>query len=49
MGIRTVAEFAEDQPTLDVIRQLGIDYAQGYAVGRLRNLQTERGSRHQTT
>ncbi|MET3130277.1 diguanylate cyclase (GGDEF)-like protein/PAS domain S-box-containing protein [Oxalobacteraceae bacterium GrIS 1.11] len=38
MGIQTVAEYVEDDATLAVIRELGIDYAQGYAVGRLRPL-----------
>ena len=38
MGIRTVAEYVEDGPTLDVVRELGVDYAQGYAVGSLRPL-----------
>ena len=38
MGLKTVAEYVEDAATLAVIRELGIDYAQGYAVGRLRPL-----------
>ncbi|NHQ89239.1 EAL domain-containing protein [Janthinobacterium lividum] len=38
MGLQTVAEYVEDEATLAVIRELGIDYAQGYAVGSLRPL-----------
>ncbi len=38
MGIQTVAEYVEDSSTLDVVRTLGVDYAQGYAVGKLRPL-----------
>ncbi len=38
MGIRTVAEYVEDPETLAAVRALGIDYAQGYAVGQLRQL-----------
>lgn len=32
--IETIAEGVEDQATLDELRRLGIDYAQGYWVGR---------------
>jgi EAL domain-containing protein (putative c-di-GMP-specific phosphodiesterase class I) len=42
MGIRTVADYGEDQATLGVVRALGIDFAQGYAVGRLHRLQGTR-------
>jgi diguanylate cyclase (GGDEF)-like protein len=34
LGIRTVAEFVENTETLDILRAMGIDQAQGYAIGR---------------
>ncbi|MGF1641174.1 MAG: EAL domain-containing protein [Rhodospirillales bacterium] len=33
MGIRTIAEYAHDRATLEQLAALGVDYAQGYAVG----------------
>jgi PAS domain S-box-containing protein len=33
-GLQTIAEGVEDQPTLDVLSELGVDYAQGYFLGR---------------
>jgi EAL domain-containing protein (putative c-di-GMP-specific phosphodiesterase class I) len=42
MGIRTIAEFVERHETLHVLAALGVDYAQGWAVGRPRPL-AERG------
>ena len=38
MGMRTVAEYVEDEETLGLVRGLGVDYAQGHAVGTLRPL-----------
>jgi len=35
---RSVAEFVEDQETLDCVIEMGIDFAQGYAIGRPRPL-----------
>jgi diguanylate cyclase (GGDEF)-like protein len=34
MGLRTVAEFVETEAILDCLREVGVDYAQGYAIGR---------------
>ncbi|MFP5506480.1 MAG: putative bifunctional diguanylate cyclase/phosphodiesterase [Gammaproteobacteria bacterium] len=34
MGIRTVAEFVENAGTVEILRRLGVDYVQGYYVGR---------------
>ena len=34
MGKRTVAEFVGDEATLKLIRKLGIDYAQGFHIGK---------------
>ncbi len=34
LGKRTIAEYVEDAPTLELLGTLGVDYAQGYHVGR---------------
>ncbi|HRH82434.1 MAG TPA: EAL domain-containing protein [Thiobacillaceae bacterium] len=34
IGIATIAEYAENDAILDALREMGIDYAQGYGVGR---------------
>jgi EAL domain-containing protein (putative c-di-GMP-specific phosphodiesterase class I) len=34
MGMRTIAEFVEDTATLGALKLIGVDYAQGYAIGR---------------
>jgi EAL domain-containing protein (putative c-di-GMP-specific phosphodiesterase class I) len=34
MGIQTIAEFVEDEAILEKLRTLGVNYAQGYWVGR---------------
>jgi len=33
VGTRTIAEFVGDQPTLDLLSDHGVDYAQAYHVG----------------
>jgi EAL domain-containing protein (putative c-di-GMP-specific phosphodiesterase class I) len=34
MGAKTIAEYVEDERTLRLLRELGVDYAQGFAIGR---------------
>ena len=34
MGIQTVAEFVGDEETLEILREIGVDYAQGYYIGK---------------
>lgn len=33
-GLKTIAEGVEDQETLDLLRDFGLDYAQGFHLGR---------------
>ena len=37
LGIQTIAEFVADQPTQEVVQELGIDYSQGYYFGQPQN------------
>ncbi|OOV86780.1 putative bifunctional diguanylate cyclase/phosphodiesterase [Oceanospirillum linum] len=34
LGIKTIAEFIEDEDIMDKVRELGIDYGQGFYLGR---------------
>jgi EAL domain-containing protein (putative c-di-GMP-specific phosphodiesterase class I) len=34
MGAQTIAEFVGDEPTMSMLRSYGVDYAQGFEVGR---------------
>jgi EAL domain-containing protein (putative c-di-GMP-specific phosphodiesterase class I) len=34
LGKRTIAEYVDDQATIELLRELGVDLAQGYAIGR---------------
>lgn len=45
MGLRTVAEFVQNDTTIEMLRGLGVDYVQGYGVEKPRPLDDEsRGS-----
>lgn len=41
LGLLVVAEQVEDQETLEALRLLGVDYAQGYHIGRPRPVEEE--------
>ena len=34
MGKHTIAEYVGDEPTMRLLRDYGVDYAQGFEVGR---------------
>ena len=34
MGIGTIAEFVESEAILGVLREIGVDYAQGYGIAK---------------
>jgi EAL domain-containing protein (putative c-di-GMP-specific phosphodiesterase class I) len=34
MGVRTIAEYVTDRPTLELLRRYGVDYAQGFELGK---------------
>lgn len=36
MGVKTVAEFVEKEETVGLLREYGVDYAQGYLIGKPR-------------
>ncbi len=36
LGKQTIAEFVEDEATLDILKAYGVDYAQGYFLGKPR-------------
>ncbi|MBI5468964.1 MAG: EAL domain-containing protein, partial [Deltaproteobacteria bacterium] len=44
MGIKTIAEFVESTELLPVLKGYGVDYAQGYAIGRLAPAPEYKGS-----
>jgi len=38
MGKQTVAEFVESDANVDCLQEIGVDYLQGYAIGKPRFL-----------
>jgi EAL domain-containing protein (putative c-di-GMP-specific phosphodiesterase class I) len=34
MGLKTIAEYAENQASVDMLKEIGVDYVQGFAVSR---------------
>ncbi len=34
MGIKTIAEFVENKKSVDILKEYGVDYAQGYFIGK---------------
>jgi PAS domain S-box-containing protein len=45
-GLETVGEGVEDRETLDLLRSLGVDYAQGFHIGRPAPIATANQARH---
>ncbi|MCW8889878.1 MAG: EAL domain-containing protein [Sedimenticola sp.] len=43
MGLKTIAEFVETDQALDRLREIGVDYAQGYGIARPEPLCDSRG------
>jgi EAL domain-containing protein (putative c-di-GMP-specific phosphodiesterase class I) len=41
MGIRTIAEYVENDLILEKLEQIGVDYAQGYGIARPKLLDAE--------
>jgi EAL domain-containing protein (putative c-di-GMP-specific phosphodiesterase class I) len=40
LGIKTIAEYVEDVETLEALRELGVDYGQGFGIARPKPLET---------
>ncbi len=45
MGMQTIAEWVGDEATIDLLRELGVDGAQGFQIGRPRPLLSHRAAR----
>jgi diguanylate cyclase (GGDEF)-like protein/PAS domain S-box-containing protein len=48
MGIKTVAEFVENDKVLGKLAQIGVDYAQGYGIGRPQELHSKQICKQKT-
>jgi EAL domain-containing protein (putative c-di-GMP-specific phosphodiesterase class I) len=48
LGKETVAEYVQDEDTLALLREFGVDFAQGYHVGRPRPARDWLGTRHRS-
>ena len=44
LGLRTIGEFVETDHTLDLLREYGVDFAQGFLLGRPKPLAEVLGS-----
>ena len=44
LGIKTIAEFVTDRTTMDMVEQLGVDFAQGYHLGMPEPVSALRGA-----
>ena len=40
-GIATIAEWVEDRQTIDSLREIGVDYVQGFAIAKPHPLQLD--------
>ncbi|WP_018953602.1 EAL domain-containing protein [Thioalkalivibrio sulfidiphilus] len=40
LGVKTIAEFVESEAVLEHLREIGVDYAQGYGIGRPTSFRT---------
>jgi len=34
LGLKTIAEFVEDKDSLEMLHKMGVDYIQGYYIGK---------------